>query len=309
MLQNASGSFFPSPQSSKAVRWIALIVWALIAVANLIKFVLDLISDYSDMLIPCPSRLGSGGECNFVAVSSVEMDVLSSWGLTPHAYATAMTIPPVILMLVYGALAGLILWRQAVSWLGLIVSLTLIVFPVFVKAGDNDWSASSPFFLFIALVIGSTTGIIVIAFLYLIPNGRFAPRWAYIPMIVTCVLLAVMNLDINRVIVLPTEVMNLVQVALVGLVLFGASLQIYRYVANITSRRTAADQVDSDRGALCRVFIHCVDLDLWQHAGDSGRRAAPRGQCSRLELQQCIFAADPAGGDHDCDSALQVVEC
>jgi hypothetical protein len=229
LLQNASTTI-PSPQSSTAVRWIALIVWALIAVANLIKFVLDLISDYADMLIPCPSRLGSGGECNFVAVSSVEMDVLSSWGLTPHAYATAMTVPPVILMLVYGALAGLILWRQAVSWLGLIVSLTLVVFPVFFKAGDNDWSASSPFFLFIALVIGSTTGIIVIAFLYLIPNGRFAPRWAYIPMIVTCVLLAVMNLDINRVIVLPAEVMNLVQVALVGLVLFGASLQIYRYV-------------------------------------------------------------------------------
>jgi hypothetical protein len=212
------------------VRWIALIVWALIAVANFIKYVLDLTTDYADMLIPCPGRLGSGGECNFVAVSSAELDVLASWGLTPHAYVTAMTVPPVILMLVYGALAGLILWRQAVSWLGLIVSLFLIVFPVFVKAGDNDWYASSPFFLFIALVIGSTTGVIVIAFLYLIPNGRFAPRWAYIPMISTCVLLAVYTFDINRVIVLPTEATYLIQVALVGLVLFGASLQIYRYV-------------------------------------------------------------------------------
>ncbi len=212
------------------MRWIALIVWALIAVANLIYYVLDLTSDYADMLIPCPGRLGSGGECNFLAVSSAEMDVLASWGLTPHAYATAMTVSPIILMLVYGTLAGLILWRQAVSWLGLIVSLFLIVFPVFIVSGDNDWSASAPFFLFIALVIGSTTGVIVIAFLYLIPNGRFAPRWAYIPMIVTLVLLTVLAFDTNRVIVLPTEVTYPIQVALVGLALFGASLQIYRYV-------------------------------------------------------------------------------
>ncbi|MCB0162261.1 MAG: hypothetical protein KDD83_29190, partial [Caldilineaceae bacterium] len=91
----------PSPQSNTAVRWIALVGLALIALANLLYYVFDLASDYADMLIPCPGMLGSGGACNFLAVSSAEMAALASRGLTPHAYAMAMTVSPIILLLVY----------------------------------------------------------------------------------------------------------------------------------------------------------------------------------------------------------------
>ncbi len=229
MMKTYSGSL-SSSQPRTVLRWIALVGWVLIAIANLVYYYFDLASDYADMLIPCQGILGSGGECNFLAVSSAEMDVLSSWGFTPHAYATAMTISPIILLLVYWALAGLILWRQAVSWLGLTVSLALIVLPVMTVSGDNDWSGSAPFLFLIAFVIGFSGGIVTVAFLYLIPNGRFAPRWAYIPMIVTILLMSVLSLDTNRIVVMPTEVTYLIQVALVGLLLFGASLQIYRYV-------------------------------------------------------------------------------
>ena len=225
----------PSPQSNTAVRWIALVGLALIALANLLYYVFDLASDYADMLIPCPGMLGSGGACNFLAVSSAEMAALASRGLTPHAYAMAMTVSPIILLLVYWGLAGLILWRQAVSWLGLTVAPALIVFPVMMVSGDNDWSGSAPVFFVAALVLGISGGIVMVAFLYLIPNGRFAPRWAYMPMLITMVLLSVLGFDNNGIIELPTAVTYPIQAVLVAFVLFGASLQVYRYVRTSNS--------------------------------------------------------------------------
>ena len=230
MLLKNSPTAIPSPQSNTAVRWVALVGWALIAVVNLLFFAFDLVSDYVDMLVPCPGLLGSGGECNFLAISSAEMAVLSAWGLTAHAYAIAMTISPIILLVVYWALAGLILWRQTASWLGLTVSLALIVLPFATVSGDNDWSGNSPIFFFLPLAAALSGTAVVVAFLYLIPNGRFSPRWAYIPMTCTLLLLSMLMLEVNGVIPLTTQVKFLLQAVIVCLVLFGGSLQVYRYV-------------------------------------------------------------------------------
>ncbi len=108
MSQNASG-YFSSSQFTKVLRWIALVGWVLIVLANLFLYGLDLASDYADMLVPCEGMLGDGGPCNFLAVSAAEAAVLASWGLTLHFYATAMNVAAVILLLVYGVLSVLIL--------------------------------------------------------------------------------------------------------------------------------------------------------------------------------------------------------
>ena len=109
MLLNDAPASVTSSRSGTALLRLALVGWVVIAVANLIYYASDLASDYADMPIPCPGMLGSGGECNFLSISDAEMATLSAWGLTPHAYATAMTISPLILLAVYWALGGLIL--------------------------------------------------------------------------------------------------------------------------------------------------------------------------------------------------------
>ena len=62
-------------QPGMAWRWISLAFWALMALAFLAFFFLDLRLDYTQLLTPC-----QGAECNWMAISSSEVEVLDSWG-------------------------------------------------------------------------------------------------------------------------------------------------------------------------------------------------------------------------------------
>ena len=229
MLLNNPPTAFPTPQTNTALRWIALTGWISIVVGNLFFFGLDLALDYADMLVPCQDVLRFGGDCNFLALSRAETTVLGTWGMTTRAYAVVMTIAPIIMLVVYWTLAGLILWRQRVSWLGLTVSLALIILPMSTVSGSRDWSSAASVLFWPALGVALSANVIMILFLYLIPNGRFSPRWAYIPLVVTILLINVLTLEINGVIPISSQVISVLYVVMVGLVLFGGSLQIYRY--------------------------------------------------------------------------------
>ena len=218
----------PPSQLNPAIRWLALAIWLFIVLAHLILFAVDLAFDFSEMQVPCLGALGSAGACNFLAISPAEAAVLSSWGLTMRAYAWAMIIPPVILLLVYWLLGALILWRQGTSWLGLTVSLALITIPISLVSSDHDWSVSFPAMVLFGLVVSSVGGTIMVLFLYLLPNGRFSPKWAAIPMVCT-ILLLITPQENNGIIHYPPQVAQWLNLIMVGLVLLGGGLQIYRY--------------------------------------------------------------------------------
>jgi hypothetical protein len=80
------------------------------------------------------------------------------------------------------------------------------------------------------VVVGALGNVIVLLFLYLMPNGRFSPRWAYIPLIATLIIVNLMHSRTTGILSLSPQLASIVNVAIVGLVLFGASTQIYRYV-------------------------------------------------------------------------------
>lgn len=217
-------------QHNRLLRRVALLSWIIIVLAHLVFFLFDQASDYAQMLVPCDGALQPDGPCNFLAISSAEVAVLASWGLTLRAYALAMTAGTVVLLLVYWALAALILWRQGISRLGLTISLALIIVPIIMVSGDNDWSASEPLLLYLAVTVAILGSAIMIAFLYLIPNGRFSPKWAPLPLVATVLLLGAITLDINGILTLSSSTLSLLQSATVALVLLGAGLQIYRYL-------------------------------------------------------------------------------
>jgi hypothetical protein len=229
----------PPSQPSLIVRWIALVSWILIVLANLLFFLFDSSSDYSQMLVPCADGLGFSGGCNFLAISPAEVAVLSSWGLTLQTYAFAMLISPVILLLVYWALGGLILWRQGLSWLGLTVSLALIILPISTISGSNDWSANDPTLFFLAVSVALLANAIMVGFLYLLPNGRFSPKWAYVPLASTILFMSVLLLENNDIINISAQASSLLQTTTFSLVLFGGGLQVYRYLrdSNLVERQ------------------------------------------------------------------------
>ena len=226
--------------------------------ANLLFFAGDLAADYAGMLVPCQGALGAGGDCNFLAISAAEMEVLAGWGMTPQAYAVVMLVSPILLLVVYWALAALILWRRGPGWLGLTVSLALIIVPVSTVSGDSNWSAYAPAFFWQALVVALSGNVVLITFLYLVPNGRFSPRWAYIPLAGSIVVLSMMVLEANGVLPIPSQVTYMLNVVMVGLVLLGGGLQVYRYRRDATTVER-----QQTKWIILGVISYFVSVVLW----------------------------------------------
>jgi hypothetical protein len=98
----------------------------------------------------------------------------------------------------------------------------------------------------------------VLLFLYLMPNGRFSPRWAYIPLIATLIMVNLMGSRTAGILSLSPQVILIVNVAIVGLVLFGASTQIYRYV-----RDTNAVEKQQTKWVILGVLILITNILSW----------------------------------------------
>jgi hypothetical protein len=243
---------------SQVGRWIAIVSWALVVLANLFFFLLDLDYDYTQMLVPCADALGFGAGCNFLAISSAEVAVLTSWGLTTRDHAIFMITLPVILVLVYWALAGLILWRQGSSRFGLTVSLALIVLPISTISGSHDWSANNPALIYLGVAIAILGTTIEVIFLYLMPNGRFSPRWAYIPLACTILLVTGLTLEINGLITVSSQILALMNISTIGLVLLGGGFQITRYLQDSSSLER-----QQTKWILFGILAYVLSVMLW----------------------------------------------
>lgn len=216
-------------QRNPVLHRLALFGWMAIALLCIGLFWVDLVADYYEIVVPCTQGVpGVFNDCNFAALTPAEVSVWTSWGFSLETYGVVMLSGAVFTFLVYTALAVLLLWQQRQSWLGLTISLALIVIPFTMFAGSRDFGAIHPTLGWggnLAYIVGNG---IMLLFLYLVPNGRFSPRWAYIPLLATFLLLLFGPLD-----------EPLVSATTVALVLFGGSLQVYRYLreANTIERQ------------------------------------------------------------------------
>jgi hypothetical protein len=227
------------PQRHPILFRIAVAGWILFALLCVALHLLDVVTDFHQVQVPCEGNLGFVAGCNFLAISADEVAVLNSWGLTLRTYAIFLLAAPLLNLLVYCTLGGLILWRQGRSWLGLTVSLTLVTMPFAIYAASNDWSAIHPALFWPGVIASLLSSAMLIIFLNLMPNGRFAPRWAYLPMTLGLLLLVILTLHINGVFTLAEQSLSFIYTALIsGLVLSGG-FQIYRYkrVSNTVERQ------------------------------------------------------------------------
>ena len=192
-----------------------------------------------------------------------------------QAYAVAMISGPTFTYLVYLALAGLILWRQGSSWLGLTVSLALIIIPFAMNSGSRDFGAINPALFGPGLAASILGTAIMLVFLYLMPNGRFSPRWAHFPLIGTLLLVSVLQLEVNELVSLSAPAFSLVTVAIISLVLLGGSLQVYRYL-----RDSNAVERQQTKWIIIAIVMFVLSIMAWVLVF-GGALAIPAGR-SRL---------------------------
>jgi hypothetical protein len=97
-------------------------------------------------------------------------------GLSLSFYANYIGTLAVVSGLLYLVIAALIFWRKSNTWIGLLTSLFLVTYGVAQSDGDAVIKG-------VATLAGPANFLLPIGFiclglfLYLFPNGRFAPRW------------------------------------------------------------------------------------------------------------------------------------
>jgi len=241
------------PQPGRAWRWIALAFWALIALAYLAFFGLDLRQDYIQLLAPC-----QGEGCNWMAISSAEVETLHSWGLTTQAYAAFMLGAALVTVAVYWFLGGLLLWRLGATRIGLSVSLVLLVIPIALISDSANVYASIPGLLIPWVFLSALGRIVLLLFIYLFPNGLIYPRWAIIPLVAAIVITLISTaLEISG-----SDPYSSVQVSLLlaafALGLLGGIFQILRY-------RRSSSLVDRQqtKWALLGIIILIFSIPVW----------------------------------------------
>lgn len=217
-------------KSRKNMHRFAVISWVLIALAYLIFFLADLRLDFAQLQIPC-----TGMDCNYLAISKTEVDVLTSWGLSSLTYSVFMSGATILAVAASWILGGMILWRQGGSWIGWSISLVLIILPITIISDSDNLAANYPR-IFIPSVILSLVGtFIMFLFFYLFPNGSFYPRWAIIPFITSFLFFTIFSFERLGLISLPPLVNQAGTILLLTFMLMAGVFQILRYQRNSTT--------------------------------------------------------------------------
>ena len=223
----------PSRRSSGRISqpWLTLArgAWVVCALLLLANFVAS-IPAYFQLLqtvctLPDPSNCATGQLTPDTALA------LTSLHLSQSNYAASFVILEVVLSLLPWGLGLLIFWRKSDEWMGLFVSLLLVLFGGTGIANTllGLWAGTQPPPQLSTLLnfVSGVEWIGLGAFLLTFPTGRFVPRWSWL-VLLFWILTFVWNSSLPF---LP-QVLQVAVPLLASLVVFGGTLfiMVYRYV-------------------------------------------------------------------------------
>jgi hypothetical protein len=193
-----------------------------------------------------------------MAISSAEVEILHSWGLSTQTYAAFMTGGAVVTVAFYWLLGGLLLWRQGATRIGLSVSLVLLVIPIVLISDSGTVYVSIPGLLIPWVFLSALGRIFMLLFIYLFPNGRIYPRWAIISLY-AAILITVISTVLE---ISGFGPFSSVQVPLLlatfALGFLGGIFQILRYL-----RSSTPVERQQTKWALLGIIILILSIPIW----------------------------------------------
>jgi hypothetical protein len=163
--------------------WLAIAraVWIVLALLLLANFIASIPATYGQLRTICTNS--TFGHCNIWQPTPANMQALHRLGLSLDTYALYTLTIDVLASLVFLAVGAVIFWRKSDQWMGLFISLVLVIFGSF---GISDSlagtfiSAQTPgavkLLYLLLLVQWPALGAVLLTF----PTGRFVPRWSWI---------------------------------------------------------------------------------------------------------------------------------
>ncbi len=195
--------------------------WIVLALALLVIFVANLPAFFQYAKTVC--TLPDAGNCPTEQLTPAYVQVLEQLHLSVTAAGGFLAALCVAVSVLFWLVGLLIFWRKSQEWIGLLVSLLLVLFGSSGFLGFNLPAQSPPLFQALAQII--SYGLMwpaMLVFFFTFPTGRFTPRWtwaAFVPFFVVTMLSS-----------LPVTAPLVPAVAAILTSLLPIGVQIYRYV-------------------------------------------------------------------------------
>jgi hypothetical protein len=156
---------------------IARAVWLVLVVPSLGLFVISLPVYYQLLQRACVPAV-----CINLAAGTLTaqgLQVLSTIGFSASGYAALFTIFNALLAAIWCAVGFLIYWRRSDDWLALLASVCLVMYILTSGTGNAAFvlAFAYPVFALPFSLISFLGQISLFAFFLFFPNGRLAPRW------------------------------------------------------------------------------------------------------------------------------------
>jgi hypothetical protein len=204
-------------------------------------------------------------DCNYLAISQAEIDVLEALGLSSRTYSFVLNGASVVAVATSWLLGGLILWRQGHARIGWSISLALIVIPIAMISDANNMVAAHPSLYIPSAILSSLGFTILLLFVYLFPNGRFYPAWAFAHFMATFLVFTIANLDLIGLIALPAWVAQGAPLVLTALLVMVAVFQILRY-----RRESSSLERQQTKWILLGIVVLMLGFPIWFLFFDGG---------------------------------------
>jgi hypothetical protein len=156
-------------------RWQPLLrlFWVLIAVVLFALYFWGLGSNYNELVKLCETD-----NCPVMTIAPEELQILADHGLSLRFFAIYYLVLEGSLIVFFSILAGLIFWRRANTWVGLLVSLAfLFTALVFFAEELRSLARAYPHLQLLVDFLTSISVVLLLMLFYIFPDGRFAPRW------------------------------------------------------------------------------------------------------------------------------------
>lgn len=229
-------SCWPERAAVRAVRvparWLtpARAAWWVLAVYPAVLFVLGLAPAIEQLRVACDP--GACTSTHWFALTPQQARSLAGNGISLEIYALAMTTLEVVQALVYAGCGLLIFLRRSDEWIALISSLVLVLLGVFLI--PNTPSQALLTYPGLAPLVKMTFvwgNWLFPALLFLLPDGRFVPRWSRWVFVLHGTALTWVILVIDQAMPQPVQEMgmNLGRFVFLASSLVGIGGQVYRY--------------------------------------------------------------------------------
>lgn len=152
--------------------FLARTAWAILAVVALAFFIASIPPGYTQMLTVCTQSL-----CSNQQATPALVQTLHSAGLSLQFYAIYLTALSVLSVAIFVGIAAIIAWRMSRNWMGLLVSLTLIIIGTVVFTDYQQIATVFPLAQVPGHLFQFLLNTLPLLVAYLFPNGRFVPRW------------------------------------------------------------------------------------------------------------------------------------